>query len=193
MIFNTYNYFCNIDLWLSLRFPLQKTSSVMPRLCPQSKQLIILRLYHNNVYCKLPRSDNPIFAYILRRLLWSWQLGSACNTARYFIKRILTLPHCRCSLAVWTFLCSRTIDPYIRRFISCFQHSRHIYFIDPRPMGYTIHLWTAFVLAYADYGIFQPTSPSFWPLQFSKSPVGVSGETFQDVTPSFHLSDYQFS
>ena len=45
MKFYTYNCFCNIDLRLSLRFPLRKTSSVVPLLCPQSKQLIILRLY----------------------------------------------------------------------------------------------------------------------------------------------------
>jgi len=57
MNFYTYNYFCNIDLWLSLRFPLQKTSSVMPLLCPQLKQLIILRLYRNLriVGCHVPK------------------------------------------------------------------------------------------------------------------------------------------
>ncbi|HEZ7987437.1 MAG TPA: hypothetical protein RWO09_10990 [Ruminococcus sp.] len=30
-------------------------------------------------------------------------------------------------------------------------------------------------------------------ISFPIMPVGVSGEAFQGVTPSFHLSDYQFS
>jgi len=56
MNFNTYDYFCNIDLWLSLRFPLQKTSSVVPLLCPQLKRLIILRPHRilRTVGCHVP-------------------------------------------------------------------------------------------------------------------------------------------
>ena len=103
----------------------------------------------------------------LGALLWSWQLGSACNTARYFISENFTLPHCRCSLTACTFLCSRIIDPYIRRFVRCFHHSHHIYFIDPRHIGSTIHLWTAFVENFHfPYGCSLPTSPSFWQNQF---------------------------
>jgi len=61
MNFDTYDYFCNTDLWLSLRFPLQKTSAVVPLLYPQLNWLIVLRPNRISAYCRLPRSDNPIF------------------------------------------------------------------------------------------------------------------------------------
>ena len=85
------------------------------------------------------------------------------------------------------------IDPYIRKFVSTFVHSHLEHFIDPRHIGNTIHLWTAFhSLTCLDYSL--PTSPSFWPISFRlHTPVGVSGKAFRDVTPSFHLLDYQFS
>jgi len=51
----------------------------------------------HNVYRRLLRSDNPICTYTLRCLLWAWQLDSACNTVRYFVKESSTLPHCRFS------------------------------------------------------------------------------------------------
>ena len=44
------------------------------------------------------------------------------------------------ALAVCTFLCSKRIDPYIRSFAKRFRHSHHMHFIDPRPIGYTVHL-----------------------------------------------------
>lgn len=47
---------------------------------------------------------------------------------------------------VCAFLHISGLDPYIRRFVSASAHSNHRYFIDPRPIGNTIHLWTAFVL-----------------------------------------------
>ena len=47
-----------------------------------------------------------------------------------------------------TFLCNRLIDPYIRGFVRYYYHSNHRYFIDLRPVGDTIHLWTAFVMLY---------------------------------------------
>jgi len=46
---------------------------------------------------------------------------------------------------IYTFLYNRFLDPYIREFVSPFGHSNHGYFIDPRPVGSTIHLWMAFV------------------------------------------------
>jgi len=61
MNFDTYDYFCNTDLWLSLRFPLQETSTVVTLLCPQLNWLIVLRPNRISAYCRLPRSDNPIF------------------------------------------------------------------------------------------------------------------------------------
>jgi len=95
-----------------------------------------------------------------------------------------------------TFLCARHLDPYIRRFVSSLGHSDHRHFIDPRPVGDTIHLWTAFVVLFCQphYGRSQPTSPSSRPLEFPHiEPVGVSEQAFLGVTPSFHLSGYQFS
>ena len=48
--------------------------------------------------------------------------------------------------ATSTFLCRHGIDPYIRGFRqSYFKHSDLGYFVDLRPIGSTVHLWTAFV------------------------------------------------
>ncbi|MDL0337793.1 hypothetical protein QQO71_00520, partial [Clostridioides difficile] len=73
----------------------------------------------------------------------------------------------------------------------------HRYFIDPRPVGYATHLWIVFDRRYMFinyYGIFQPSLPSFKHSEFPHSMlVGGSGQAFQSVTSSFHLSDYQFS
>ena len=193
MNFDTYDYFCNTDLWLSLRFPLQKISTVMPLLCPQSDWLIVLHPNRISAYCRLPRSDNPIFAYALRRLLWAWQLGDAFNITRYFITRNFTLPHRHRTVAVHTFLCVGSIDPYIRRFVRRSRHSRRMHFIAPRPMGYTVHLWTAFVPLTRITVSLSRLHRAFDKANFSTLPIGVSGEAFQGVTLSFHFSDYQFS
>ena len=192
MNFNTYDYFCNTDLWLSLRFPLQKTSTVVPLLCPRLNRLIVLRPNRISAYRRLPRSDNPIFTYALRCLLWAWQLGNACNIARYFITPNLTLPHCRRTVAVRTFLCNGSIDPYIHSFVRRFRHSHHMHFVDPRPIGYAIHLWTAFVLLSQITVSLSRLHRAFDKANFSALPIGVSGEAFQGVTLSFHFLDYQF-
>ena len=144
-------------------------------------------------YCRLPRSDNPIFAYALRCLLWAWQLGSARDTARYFICTNFTLPYCRCAVTACTFLCNRNIDPYIRSFARRFRHSHHMHFIDPRPIGYTVHLWTAFVLLSQITVSLSRLHRAFNKVDFSTLPIGVSGKAFRGVTPSFHFLDYQFS
>ena len=53
-----------------------------------------------------------------------------------------TDPH----LSVRTFLYGKHLDPYIRGFRqSYFKHSDLGYFVDLRPIGSTVHLWTAFV------------------------------------------------
>ncbi len=144
-------------------------------------------------YCRLPRSDNPIFAYALRFLLWAWQLDSACNTVRYFTMSNLTLPHCRRTLRTTHFYALLSLDPYIRRLVRRYRHSYHIHFIDPRPIGYTVHLWTAFVLLPQITVSLSRLHRAFDKIGFPKMPIGVSGEAFRGVTPSFHLSDYQFS
>ena len=153
-------------MWLFLRFPLQKTSTVMPLLCPQSKRLITLRPYRNIVtYCRLPRSDNPIFAYALRCLLWAWQLGSARDTARYFIQTNFTLPHCRRigSLHISMQQFYRPVHSQLCQTFPSFSPYA-LY----RPPTYRIHRspLSGFRSVCTDYGISQPTSPSFWQNQF---------------------------
>ena len=93
-----------------------------------------------------PRSNNPISPYTFRFPLWSCQLEQACNLLWCFITFIFTPPHWLAINATSTFLCRHGIDPYIRGFrqLSC-KHSNLGYFVDLRPIGSTVHLWTAFV------------------------------------------------
>ena len=93
-----------------------------------------------------PRSNNPISPYTFRFPLWSCQLEQACNLLWCFITYIFTPPHWLAINATSTFLCRHGIDPYIRGFRqSYFKHSDLGYFVDLRPIGSTVHLWTAFV------------------------------------------------
>ena len=131
--------------------------------------------------------------YALRFLLWAWQLDSACNTVRYFTMSILTLPHYRRTLRTTHFYALLSLDPYIRSFVRRSRHSYHMHFIDPRPIGYTVHLWTAFVLFTQITVSLSRLHRAFDKADFSTLPIGVSGEAFQGVTLSFHFSDYQFS
>ena len=94
--------------------------------------------------------------------------------------------------AVCTFLCSHVIDPYIHRLVRRFRHSHHMHFIDPQPIGYTVHLWTAFVLLSQVTVSLSRLHRAFDKIGFSIMPIGVLGEAFRGVTPSFHFSDYQF-
>ena len=59
-------------------------------------------------------------------------------------------------------------------------------------MGCAVHLWTGFVSVIC-YGTFLPTLPGFTPHHSMMTHAGVSGEAFQGVTLSFHLSNYQFT
>jgi len=59
-------------------------------------------------------------------------------------------------------------------------------------MGCAVHLWTGFVSVIC-YGTFLPTLPGFTPHHRMMKHAGVSGEAFQGVTLSFHLSNYQFT
>ena len=100
------------------------------------------------------------------------------------------------------FLQHRVIDPYIRRFVRSFGHSDHRYFIDPRHIGDTIHLWTAFVVL--GHGRFLPTSASSLKHQVSFAypsrslREGVSGRysfhsTFQIISSEIYLISASFS
>ena len=100
--------------------------------------------------------------------------------------------------ATSTFLCRHGIDPYIRGFRqSYFKHSDLGYFVDLRPIGSTVHLWTAFVGLVIIQQSIRLLSADFTELltgQFSLTPASRSIKgAFQGVTPSFHLSNYQFT
>ena len=87
-----------------------------------------------------------------------------------------------------------SIDPYIRGFRqSYFKHSDLGYFVDLRPIGSTVHLWTAFVGLVIIQQSIRLLSADFTELltgQFSLTPASRSIKgAFQGVTPSFHLSD----
>lgn len=190
MNFNTYDYFCNIDSWLFLRFPLQKTSTVMPLLCPRLNWLIVLRPNRISAYHRLPRSDNPIFTYALRCLLWAWQLGSARDTARYFITQIFTLPHCHriSGLHISMQFCYRPVHSQLCQTFPSFSPYA-LY----RPPTYKIHYspLNSFRSAFANYGISQPTSPSFWQsqfLSFANRSIRESVSRRYSLIPLFELS-----
>ena len=139
-----------------------------------------------------PRSNNPISPYTFRFPLWSCQLEQACNLLWCFITYIFTPPHWLAINATSTFLCRHGIDPYIRGFRqSYFKHSDLGYFVDLRPIGSTVHLWTAFVGLVIIQQSIRLLSADFTELltgQFSLTPASRSIKgAFQGVTPSFHL------
>ena len=142
-----------------------------------------------------PRSNNPISPYTFRFPLWSCQLEQACNLLWCFITYIFTPPHWLAINATSTFLCCHGIDPYIRGFrqLSC-KHSNLGYFVDLRPIGSTVHLWTAFT---ADSSAVRLLSVDFTELPTIYVSVYIAGRSiraaFQGVTPSFRLSDNQFA
>ena len=141
-----------------------------------------------------PRSNNPISPYTFRFPLWSCQLEQACNLLWCFITFIFTPPHWLAINATSTFLCRHGIDPYIRGFRqSYFKHSDLGYFVDLRPIGSTVHLWTAFVGLVIIQQSIRLLSADFTELltgQFSLTPASRSIKgAFQGVTPSFHLLD----
>ena len=107
---------------------------------------------------------------------------------RFLLHR--TDPH----LSVRTFLYGKHLDPYIRGFRqSYFKHSDLGYFVDLRPIGSTVHLWTAFVGLVIIQQSRRLLSADFTELltgQFSLTPASRSIKgAFQGVTPSFHLLD----
>ncbi len=73
-------------------------------------------------------------------------LELAYNKLWAFITPDSYLPTHTIALPPVTFLQHLRLDPYIQRFVSAYAaHSNHRYFMDSRHIGYTIHLWTAFV------------------------------------------------
>ena len=141
-----------------------------------------------------PRSNNPISPYTFRFPLWSCQLEQACNLLWCFITYIFTPPHWLAINATSTFLCRHGIDPYIRGFrqLSCI-HSNLGYLVDLRPIGSTVHLWTAFVGLVTFQHFLRLLSAAF--TELLTPDVSIFGASrsikgaFQGVTPSFHRLD----
>ena len=108
------------------------------------------------------RSDNPICTYTHRCLLWACKLDAACNGVWCFIVKAFTPPHLPHNLVGYTFLCSQRLEPLLHRFVSQLRHTHHRYFIDPRHIGCTTHLWAAFHISITPcLGSSLPTSPGF--------------------------------
>ena len=93
----------------------------------------------------LRRSDNPICTYTLRCLLWACKLDAACNGVWCFIVKAFTPPHLPHKFVRGRISTLERLEPLLHRFVSQLRHTHHRYFIDPRHIGHTIHLWTAFV------------------------------------------------
>lgn len=125
------------------------------------------------------------------------RLGGACNAAGIFILTTLTRPHAhrhrRQPHFCGSFVLTRTFGASSVRSTA---HSHHGYFIDPRHIGCTIHLWTAFHSNLAI--LFGQLSADFCALSDTvrlcvcTMPGAGLGQAFPGVTPSFHLSEYQF-
>lgn len=119
---------------------------------------------------------------------------TACNDARTFITTNLThprIPPCKvyCLSTASTF---RLVHSEFRQYFHTFSP----WISDPRHIGSTIHLWTAFVISLKTY-----LTAALCRLHraYNRKAVadfllfGVSGWTLRGVTPSFHPSKYQFS
>ena len=97
-------------------------------------------------------------------------------------------------LSVHTFLYGKHLDPYIRGFrqLSC-KHSNLGYFVDLRPIGSSVHLWTAFVGLVTFQHFLRLLSAAF--TELLTPDVSIFGASrsikgaFQGVTPSFHRLD----
>ena len=85
-----------------------------------------------------------VYDYI-RCLLWACKLNAACNGVWCFIVKALTPPHLPHKFVRGRISTLERLEPLLHRFVSRLRHTHHRYFIDPRHIGHTIHLWTAFV------------------------------------------------
>jgi len=123
-------------------------------------------------------------------------LGGTCNAAGIFILTTFTHPHAhrhkRQPRFHGLFVLTRTFGVSSVRSTA---HSHHRHFIDPRRIICTQHLCRAFVNRFSP--LLRQTSADFRELSDISRiaplmPVAVLGQAFQGVTPSFHLSEYQF-
>ena len=123
------------------------------------------------------------------------RLGGACNAAGSFILTTFTRPPRTPPLAATAFLRPIRLDPYIQGFVSAFHHtfSPWVFY---RPPAY--HLRTPPLGRFPRLDPLGRTSADFCALSDTirlcacTMPGAVLEQAFQGVTPSFHLSEYQF-
>lgn len=129
----------------------------------------------------LPRSDNPICSYTRRCLFWACKLDAACNGVWCFIVKAFTPPHLPHKLVGGRISALERLEPLLHRFVSQSRHTHHRHFIDPRHIGHTIHLWTAFVALFQQPqdGDSLPTSPGFGHQPFGLRPPEYQGGRFK--------------
>jgi hypothetical protein len=124
-------------------------------------------------------------------------LDSACNTVGNFITYIFTLPHIRCQMTATPFLTCHDLGSYIRNLRQLYRYndSNHRHFIDYRHISCTIHLWTAFHSRLSP--LLRTTLCRLQRASYKCAIQRIARRSiiaaFQGVTPSFHLSEYQFS
>ena len=110
----------------------------------------------------LRRSNNPICAYTRRCLLWACKLDAAFNGVWCFIVKAFTPPHLPHKFVRGHISVFKRLEPLLHRFVSQLRHTHHRYFIDPRHIGRTTHLWAAFHISITPcLGSSLPTSPGF--------------------------------
>lgn len=107
--------------------------------------LFFVRLHHDEMPDTFPCSDYPICACTSLGLRFEPASWNAPVTHYGFSYVGFLLDHTCGAYAPYAFLRISPFDPYVRGFVSPFGHSNHRCFVDPRHIGDTIHLWTAFV------------------------------------------------
>ena len=153
----------------------------------------------NRLFYTFPAFHVPIFLSVHMPLGDPFKpvhLGGTCNAAGSFILTTFTRPHAhrhwRQPHFCGSFVLTRTFRILSVRSTA---HSHHRHFIDPRRIICTQHLCCAFVNRFP--ALLRQTSADFCELSDISRiaplmPVAVLGQAFQGVTPSFHLSEYQF-
>lgn len=165
----------------------------MPLLCPQSKQLIVLRLYRimRIVDCHVPiilslhiylgvcyRPDSLAVPLTLQGI----------HIDKFYFTSLS--PHSS-SICISAYSRFRPVHSQIRQTFLSF--SPYIFY---RPPTYRIHRspLNSFRIHISRFTVsLSRLHRASDKIGFPIMPVGVSGKAFQGVTPSFHLSDYQFS
>ena len=154
---------------------------------------------HNRLFYTFPTFHVPIFLSVhipLGDTFKPVHLGDTCNTAGTFILTTFTYPHAHRMMRQLrfhsSFVLTRTFSVSSVRFIA---HSHHRYFIDSRRIICIRHLCRTFVNRIS--ALLRQTSADFCELSdtlriVTLMPVAVLEQAFQGVTPSFHLSKYQF-